>query len=90
MNNPPDNEQAANRNIVPCKPNVWESNGKNFSIVNAKIHSSDMQNDEPKFFIFSGRISEIIKNGSVMTPKAAIKMVNEKLQIGIQLNESTS
>lgn len=76
--------------MVPCIPSVSESNGKNFKTVNAKIHNNDMQNDDPKFFNFSGITSEITKNGSVSTPQEAMKIVNEKLHIGTQLNDSTS
>lgn len=37
----------------------------------------------------SGKTSAITKNGSVKTPIEANKITNEKLAIGIQLNEST-
>lgn len=62
----------------------------NFNKMNAINHIKELQNDEPKFFSFSGIVSEITKNGRVTTPQDAIKMKNEKLKIGIQLNDPTA
>lgn len=57
--------------------------------MNVKQHISAVQKAAPKSLTFSGIISAIIKKGSDATPHDAIKMMNEKLTIGIQLTDST-
>lgn len=49
-----------------------------------------MQKDTPKSFNLSGITSDMTKNGKVRIAQAAMKMTNEKLTKGIQLNASTS
>lgn len=83
-----DTQTPANRNILPWKLSDSIKSGSNFIIKNAKIHKSDIQNDRPKSFNFAGITSEMTKNGRVKIAHDAIKMENEKLATGIQLNAS--
>lgn len=58
--------------------------------MNANVQTTDIQNETPKSFNFSGITSDMTRNGSVRTAHDAIKMTNEKLVIGTQLNALTS
>lgn len=85
----PNTQTTANKNIAPCKPNESVIKGNNLTIINVVIHIKFMQSVCPKSFNFSGITSEMTRNGSVNMANDAIKMTNEKLAIGTQLNDST-
>lgn len=90
MNKALQKQNPPNKNMFPWNPSTSMSSGKHFIVVNAQIHNSDIQNDTPKSFRFSGITSEITKNGSVKTAHEAMKMTNEKLATGSQFKNSTS
>lgn len=79
-----------NRYILPWNPRMSIKDGKYFMAMNEKIHKRDIQNDTLASLIFSGIISEITINGNERIPKAAMKITNDKLATGIQLNDPTS
>lgn len=85
-----DKQTPTNANIVLWNPNVSVKSGRNFTTRNCDDHNIIIQNEGPKFFNFSGMTSEMTKNGRVNTPNDAMKITNEKLAIGTQLNDSTS
>lgn len=89
MNTAPDRQTLAKRNKLPWNSNVAVNRGRYLMIMKAQDHKSVIQNETPKFFNFSGIISEMTKNGSVNTAHDAMKITNEKLAIGIQLYDST-
>lgn len=83
-------QHAAKKNMHPWNPRVSLRIGKILMQMNANVHTTDIQNETPKSFHFSGITSDMTRNGSVRTAHDAIKMTNEKLVIGTQLNASTS
>ena len=56
---------------------------------NPQNHIVVKQSVAPKFLIFSGKTSEMIKNGKLEMPQAATNEMDEKLTNGIQLYAST-
>lgn len=66
------------------------SNGKNLIAINAHIDISRLQYVKPNSLSFSGIISVHTANGRLETAHDAIKITNERLTIGIQLNASSS
>lgn len=55
-----------------------------------KNQINDRQNEAPKFFKFSGIISEMTTNAKDKMPKAPASKMNAKEAIGIQFWASTS
>lgn len=53
---------------------------------NANVHIHRVHSIDPLLRIFGGIISDTRTKGSVRTPQHPIKMVNEKLAIGIHAN----
>lgn len=58
MNNAPDRQTPANKNMPLWNPIDAVKSGKNFNVKNWNIHNSVMQNDVPKLFNLSGITSE--------------------------------
>lgn len=66
MKTAPSKQMAAKMNNVPLIPKMSLRSGMHFTIRNALDQSSAIQKEAPKFLIFSGKISEITKNGRLI------------------------
>lgn len=83
-------QTPANENMLPWNPIVLVNIGKYFITMKANIQMSEKQSEAPKFFNFSGIVSETITNGRLKTAHEPMNTTKEKLTIGIQLYGSTS
>lgn len=81
----PHMQMPANKNAQTCRPNASFMNGKHLSMVNARNANNEMQNNVPMSFSFSGSTSDMIRNGSDITPQLAKKTIIENALIGSQL-----
>lgn len=74
-----------NKNIVPEKLNKSVKNGMNFSTRNELKNNTVLQIDIPNAFKFSGKISAVNVNDSVLIANDCDRTMNERQTIGIHL-----